>query len=280
MVHLKKFENYESDEYGNIVAYKNGDYKITLSSEEDPSCITLFYKGKKVGLFTNSKFFKDGKNYLRVNSIRIDGTVHRGKGLGKMMYKALLNSISDKYEGIISYLPDRSNKSRIPAIYKSLGGYTDGGDYAYIPKPKKLNEMAGQSFEEFFKEKIDWKFFNYLVDCMLEYSDVGHFCYAAVYIYNNELNSFERIYAERYNTSTGNHSSGYTINPLDESDIEGYNEHGILYKYAMSDKKDGNTEKTMEMLEKVGKRIADRCIVITKFKKDNSNPEIVTVKPI
>jgi len=279
MIHLKKFENYESDEYGNIVAYKNGDYKITLSSEEDPSCITLFYKGKKVGLFTNSKFFKDGKNYLRVNSIRIDGTVHRGKGLGKMMYKALLNSISDKYEGIISYLPDRSNKSRIPAIYKSLGGYTDGGDYAYIPKPKKLNEMVGQSFEEFFKDKIDWKFFNYIVDCITEFSDVGHFGFIGAYIYNDFFKSFEKIYVERYNGYNGEHELKYSNEIMNKNDYEGYNNHGILYKYSVRDKKE-NKEHTMEMLNMVSKRLYGKCEIVTNFKRENSNPEVITVKPI
>ena len=109
----------------------DGWFAITINRIPNPSCLTLFLNGKAIGRMFTDTFNRKGKSYMRIRSVEIPARV-RGKGLGKEMYKVLLATTDT--EGIISYLPDRSNKKQVPGIYRSLGGRVEDGDWAIIPK--------------------------------------------------------------------------------------------------------------------------------------------------
>jgi GNAT superfamily N-acetyltransferase len=130
------------DEYGKEIVYDNGDYRIVVDDEDNARYITLWHKKYVKG---NGKWTKCGVldanrttvnnddmkgNYLSIGSVEIDKK-HRGKGFGTKMYKALFDFSSNDIKGILSYLPNRSNKKQIPRIYSKLGAITKG-DYQYI----------------------------------------------------------------------------------------------------------------------------------------------------
>lgn len=129
----------KTDEHGKKIVWEQGDYSIAVNSLPIPSYITLWYQGERMGSFYVDIINKSGEKWYKVSSIHINNN-HKGKGLGKKMYQVLL-SIPNEIKGIYSYLPDRSNKKQVPAIYNSLGGYVKDGDYAYIPKLKESKTM-------------------------------------------------------------------------------------------------------------------------------------------
>lgn len=129
----------KTDEHGKKIVWEQGDYSIAVNSLPEPSYITLWYQGERMGSFYVDILNKSGKKWYKVSSVHINQQ-HKGKGLGKKMYQVLL-SIPNDVEGIYSYLPDRSNKKQIPKIYSSLGGYVEDGDHAYIPKLKESKTM-------------------------------------------------------------------------------------------------------------------------------------------
>lgn len=132
MKHVKLFEEFlYEDEYGKAITYDDGNYKIAISDDINPTRISLWENNKNIGnLYTGGILKLDDLKLIKISSIEIDKK-HRGNGLSKLMYKTLLKHIL--YDGIVSYLPDRINKKQIPSIYKSLGGHIKD-DYAIILK--------------------------------------------------------------------------------------------------------------------------------------------------
>lgn len=124
-----------NDEYGKNIVWENGDYYIAVDSEEDAKYISLWYDNKKIGFLTAQKGINriDGispDDILLVGKVEIDKK-HRGNGLSKPMYKALIDFSANNIKAIASYLPDRVNKKQVPNIWNSLGGKTEN-DYDYI----------------------------------------------------------------------------------------------------------------------------------------------------
>ena len=73
--------------------------------------------------------------YLSVSEIAIDKE-YRGHGYATAMYRAALDQADPKIKGILSYTPNRVNKTQVPAIYRALGAFvTEDGDYQVIPRP-------------------------------------------------------------------------------------------------------------------------------------------------
>lgn len=120
------------------VVWEEGEYAITVDSLVNAKYVSLWYKGVAIGRITTKTYKRGEENYTEVSSANIDFPKHKGLGLGKEMYRALLKHISTA--GIISYLPDRVNKRAVPAIYRSLGAHEDG-DWAIIKKP--LSQEGG-----------------------------------------------------------------------------------------------------------------------------------------
>ena len=135
------------DEYGkNIVYSRWGEYRIAVDNPKSVSYITLWWldtknKWVKVGFLqareTNIK--TNGRNgiYLNVSNVHIEPK-HRKKGLGYEMFKVLIDFSDDYIKGIVSYLPNRSNKKQIPKIYKKFGSFVEKDtDYQFIDFEKQ-----------------------------------------------------------------------------------------------------------------------------------------------
>jgi len=128
------------DEYGKMIVYDDGDFRIAIDDEYNARYITLWHKVYKKNIeswvrcgYLDASLsrvpFRNGK-YLSIRSIEIDKK-HRNLGYGMKLYKALFDFSGSEVKGIYSYLPNRVNKKEIPGIYKKLGAVTDG-DYQYI----------------------------------------------------------------------------------------------------------------------------------------------------
>lgn len=106
---------------GKNVVWSNGEYFIALDSEKDPSYVTLWtHDNKRVG-FLSTRSHPGKRDYVGISSVSVDPK-HRGKRLGKQMYRVLLQFLPKHFKGISSYLPDRYNRRQVPRIWKSLGG--------------------------------------------------------------------------------------------------------------------------------------------------------------
>jgi ribosomal protein S18 acetylase RimI-like enzyme len=118
--------------YPNVV-FDQGDSVVIVDDDQSANYVAVMHLGKTVGkLTTRGTQRVNGERYTLIGLAEIDRKF-RGQGLGLLMYKALLAHISTR--GIASYLPDRSNKQQVPAIYQRLGGEIVDGDWAIIPKP-------------------------------------------------------------------------------------------------------------------------------------------------
>ena len=124
----------ESDEYGKRIMYRAGDYLISVDSPVDAAYLVLWYKGKNVGMLSLSSHHFEGAPYRRVRATEIK-PAHRGMGFGFKLYQLAMRTMSPAYAGIVSYLPERTNKKQVPRIYQKLGGHLAGADYAIIPNP-------------------------------------------------------------------------------------------------------------------------------------------------
>jgi DNA polymerase III sliding clamp (beta) subunit (PCNA family)/ribosomal protein S18 acetylase RimI-like enzyme len=128
-------------EQGGSVWSSNDGYSILVNDKENANHITLFKNGEKIGALNASvseirgrgddgKYTDDWEKWLKISYVEIDKP-HRGQGLGKRLYDALQKHSSKDIKGIISYLPDRSNKSQIPRIYDRYKNRVID-DYHYI----------------------------------------------------------------------------------------------------------------------------------------------------
>lgn len=130
----------EVDEYGKNIVFDNGQYRVVVNKPDNVTYVTAWKlkkdKWTKIGEFYTHEFDytyngEKGK-YLSVESIDLD-KADRGLGIGKLMYRVMLDHAAPHIKGIISYLPNRSNKRQVPKIYKSMGAIDDG-DYQIILK--------------------------------------------------------------------------------------------------------------------------------------------------
>ncbi len=119
----------------NFVGEKNG-YRIAVDSIRNATYVTAWKDGKKIGSL-NAREISGGKtkDWLRMDYIEIKDHSDRDKGVGTLMYLALLKYMRLDLKGLASYLTDRQNKKQIPVIYKKLGGWEDDS-FAYLPRIK------------------------------------------------------------------------------------------------------------------------------------------------
>ena len=116
-------------------------YKIAVDDINNAEYITLWKtdtdtgKDKKIGYL---RLYENSDGFLSVSESSIEDRGSKGLGLGLEMYKTALKYSSDKVKGIVSYLPNRTNKKQIPKIYKKLNSVKDG-DYEYILKERTPN---------------------------------------------------------------------------------------------------------------------------------------------
>lgn len=135
-----KYPVKQVDEYGKNIVFDNGQYRVVVNKPDNATYVTVWKlkkdKWTKIGEFYTHEldYTYDGEKgtYLTVESIDLD-KADRGLGIGKLMYKVMLDHAAPHIKGIISYLPNRSNKRQVPKIYKSMGAVNDG-DYQIIFK--------------------------------------------------------------------------------------------------------------------------------------------------
>lgn len=159
------------DEHGKNIVWERGPYFIAVDDPQSVSYVTLWKDGKRIGSLS-TRSHPGNNDYLGVSGIDIKKS-DQGQGLGTQMYRELLKFADPKYKGIASYLPDRSNKRQIPAIYKKLGGTVEG-DMAIIPRekfmpqgdsPTESNEKKWDSLTE--EERYQRLRSNYILDATL-----------------------------------------------------------------------------------------------------------------
>lgn len=116
------------------ILWDNGDYYIA-SGKSDNTYLTLWSSDNKNLGVLDARIITSPQRDKRakINVIRLNNNA-KGHGLGKMMYKVLLDWLPSNVIGIYSYLPDRSNNKQVPSIYKRFGGYVVDGDHAYIDR--------------------------------------------------------------------------------------------------------------------------------------------------
>lgn len=117
-----------------VAIWSNGGYFIAVNSLEAPTYISLWTEDNiKVGCLSVAPTSRRGQAWLKVGSVFIERR-HRGQGLAAQLYRQLLNHAPGNIAGLYSYLPDRTNKRQVPAIYQRLGGIVIDSDHAYITK--------------------------------------------------------------------------------------------------------------------------------------------------
>ena len=117
-----------------------GNFRIVVDDPTDATYVTAWTPdNKRVGsLSTRSLPGKIGRQYLGIGTVEV-APKYRGSRLGTAMYRALLQCLAPKWDGVASYLPDRANKRHVPKIHRRLGGFHPEGDldYIVIPRPDR-----------------------------------------------------------------------------------------------------------------------------------------------
>lgn len=114
------------------LVYSNGDYEILLKRQKSSVLLELIFNGQIIGYLGASiqkkKFsFDEGpQNYYVVGQVAIKKN-HRGKGLGKLMYKILIDTRSPDIKGLCSLISGRVNTLQLPKIYSNYDTVIKGG---------------------------------------------------------------------------------------------------------------------------------------------------------
>lgn len=115
--------------------WSSNDYSISVDDIDDANTATAWFNGKNIGQLTTrgkvpDPFFNE---YILADKIEILRQ-HRNKGIGTELFRQLLKHLSNKYKGIIVYLPDVVNKKQIPTIFDKLDAKIINDDYIIIRK--------------------------------------------------------------------------------------------------------------------------------------------------
>ena len=114
---IKEIFEIATKKHGEIV-YEDNDYTITMDILSNAVHIILLYKGDMVGLLNVGKSNFHGEKYYNIRGINIEH-IHRSKGYGSKMYKALIDNAENDIKGLISKNTRRLNKKEIPKIYNN-----------------------------------------------------------------------------------------------------------------------------------------------------------------
>jgi GNAT superfamily N-acetyltransferase len=110
------------DEHGKKIVWERGDYSIAVDSLQDVGYVSLWHEGKRVGAMSLGRGRTSGtRDYKTVSAVEVDKG-HRGRGLGKQLYRVALEFVGEQYRGIGGEHEQRSNSRQVPAIYRALGG--------------------------------------------------------------------------------------------------------------------------------------------------------------
>ena len=131
------------DDNDNHIVWERGTARISVNSIKGADYAVLWIRDRDQEHWTKKGYISLSikkvkidditKKYLSVSEISIDPK-YRGDGYGTELYRAVMRYANSEVSGIISYLPNRSNKKQVPAIYSKLGAYSDAsGDYCIIP---------------------------------------------------------------------------------------------------------------------------------------------------
>lgn len=117
------------DEHGKNIVWEQGSYAIAVDNPQDVGYVSLWHEGKRVGAMSLGRGRTSGtRDYKTVASVEVEKG-HRGRGLGKQMYRVALEFVGEQYRGIGGEHEQRSNSRQVPAIYRALGGRElDSGD--------------------------------------------------------------------------------------------------------------------------------------------------------
>jgi GNAT superfamily N-acetyltransferase len=259
------------DKHGKFIVWENDDYFIAVDDENDARYITAWYKSdsgsdKKIGVLdawkTNlsSSFIdeEDAGSYLSIRSIDIDSK-HRGRGIGKQMYRELLKWSDDNVKGIFSYLPNRVNNKQIPSIYRHFNSINKP-DYQIIVKSKNEGnfERGGMIKEKDYKT---WKRKNVTLRGMSkgvgEENSAGAMLGSGLYTAFLSNRKMAKEYGEVYFVVNAVPSNPKVFNTLNEWEIWFYN--NLVFKYSneqgkdFPDKRDFNKNTTIEAeMQKMG----------------------------
>ncbi|MDO9566619.1 MAG: hypothetical protein Q7J15_07765 [Candidatus Desulfaltia sp.] len=164
------------DENENAIVFERDDNRISVNKIGDATRVVLWskqiVKGKEYyrksgalnATIKTKKVAGEIDEYLNVSEIEIE-KAKRGQRLGIQMYRELIDNAPANVKGIISYTPNRVNKTQIPSIYKRLGAFTEG-DYEIIPikqaKPapkeeiKPAPELTGEVKQPYLMTKDEY----------------------------------------------------------------------------------------------------------------------------
>lgn len=133
------------DEHGKNIVWEQGAYAIAVDNPQDAGYVNLWHEGKRVGAMSLGRGRNSGtRGYKTVASVEVEKG-HRGRGLGKQMYRVALEFVGEQYRGIGGEHEQRSNSRQVPAIYRALGGRElESGDLV-IDRAEPLPGLALES---------------------------------------------------------------------------------------------------------------------------------------
>ena len=97
--------------------------------------------------------------------------------------------------------------------------------------------------EQYFEDKVDWKIYNYLLDCITELEDKDVYCelYIGTLLGKNDIN-------EVYSYSSKSLHNGWSNRKeLNEWIMNSYNSHGLYYCMCVCDENSENLAMDMNV---------------------------------
>ena len=105
------------------------------------------------------------------------------------------------------------------------------------------------NYEKFHKDKIDWKFFNYLKDKLIEFQDMGYKFTLCIYAKCKGSNNITSIYAY-YDED----NEEFNVSSLDNVEMK-----NNIYRYFITHRKE-NWYDTSDTMDKLWEKISKKCI--------------------
>jgi len=147
---------------------------------------------------------------------------------------------------------------------------------------KLFEEHANNPIREFFKDKINWKLFNFIETCMQQYNDSGYNLHIDVlvpsvglkssgghdiYTNENEVDTPPEDYEGEYGDYEHTNSNGYIDNGHCEHIIKLFNKNNLIYTINMTAKKKHEEDEGMyDIMDSIVSKIQSKFnIEVYKF---------------